>query len=147
MVVSAVSDVARSRDRGESLMDVDLQEQLYRRYPLIFQERGLPTTETAMVWGIATGNGWYHLIDGLCAQLQSETDQLGAPQIVATQVKEKLGSLRFYVRDANDRQSAMIDLAQELSQRVCDVCGGPGAPLEAGRARAARCSAHAEPPR
>lgn len=124
-------------------MDADLQEQLYHRYPLIFQERGLPMAETAMCWGIATGNGWCHLIDGLCAQLQRETDQHGAPQIVATQVKEKLGSLRFHTREANDRQSAMIDLARELSQRMCDVCGGPGALLSVGRLRATRCSSHA----
>ena len=107
-------------------MDADLQKQLYDRYPLIFQERVLPMTETAMCWGIETGNGWYHLIDGLCAQLQRETDQDGAPQIIATQVKEKFGTLRFHTREANERQSAMIDLASELSSRICDQCGAPG---------------------
>lgn len=127
-------------------MDADLQEQLYHHYPLIFRERGLPMAQTAMCWGIATGNGWYHLIDGLCARLQWETDEQGAPQIVATEVKEKLGSLRFYTREANDRQSAMIDLAREVSQRVCDVCGGPGTLLSIGRLRATRCSAHAPSP-
>ncbi len=124
-------------------MDADLQKQLYDRYPLIFQERGLPMADTGMCWGIATGNGWYRLIDGLCAQLQRETDQDGAPQIIATQVKEKLGSLRFYTRNANERQSAMIDLTREISRRMCDVCGGPGTLLSVGRLRATRCSDHA----
>ena len=124
-------------------MDADLQKQLFDRYPLIFGELGLPVAESAMGWGIATGNGWYHLIDGLCAQLQRDTDQGGAPQVIATQVKDKLGTLRFYTRAANDRQSAMIDLAREISQRMCAVCGGPGTLLSAGRLRATRCSAHA----
>ena len=127
-------------------MDADLQKQLCDRYPMIFQELALPVTENAMCWGIETGNGWYHLLDGLCAQLQRESDQDGAPQIIATQVKEKLGSLRFYTREANDRQSAMIDLAREISRHMCDVCGGPGALLSLGRLRATRCSDHATTP-
>ena len=124
-------------------MDASLQEQLYARYPLIFQERSLPMTETSMCWGVAAGDGWYHLIDALCAQLQRETDQDGAPQVVATQVKEKLGSLRFHARERSDRQAAIIDFARELSQRICDVCGGPGLVVPLKGVLAARCSAHA----
>lgn len=107
-------------------MDAVLQEQLYARYPLIFQQRVLPQEETAMCWGIQTEDGWYHLIDGLCARLQRETDEEGAPQIVATQVKSKFGSLRFRAREASERQRAMIDLADELSSRICEECGAPG---------------------
>lgn len=123
-------------------MDTELQEQLYRRYPLIFQERGMPPAETAMYWGIATGNGWYHLIDGLCAQLQRETDQEGMPQVIATQVKEKFGTLRFHTREANERQSAMIALATELSSRICNQCGAPGQLRTSGWC-ATLCDAHA----
>jgi hypothetical protein len=78
-----------------------------------------------MCWGIATGNGWYHLIDALCIQLQRLTDHDGAPQIIASQVKEKFGSLRFYTRESDSRQKAMIELVTEISQRTCDVCGAP----------------------
>lgn len=124
-------------------MDADLQAQLFERYPLIFQERGLPMAETAMCWGIATGNGWHHLIDALCAQLQRQTDEGGAPQIVATQVKEKFGTLRFHTREADDRQLAVIDLARELSQRICEVCGAPGTLRPVAGLQATRCSAHA----
>ena len=112
-------------------MDADLQKQLYDRYPLIFQERVLPMAETAMCWGIATGNGWYHLIDGLCAQLQRETDQDGAPQIIATQVKEKFGGLRVYVGTSEGKYEAVenaISLAEGLSFRTCEKCGEPGSP-------------------
>lgn len=124
-------------------MDVVLQEQLYTRHPLIFQERTLPETETAMCWGIATGNGWYHLIDALCIQLQRVTDQDGAPQIIASQVKEKFGSLRFHTREADGRQKAMIELARQISQRTCDVCGEPGTTASTRRLVATRCKEHA----
>jgi len=124
-------------------MDADLQEQLYERYPLIFQECTLPDTETAMCWGIATGNGWFHLIDGLCAALQHDTDNDHAPQAIATQVKEKFGTLRFHIRSANERQSAMSLLARELSERICDVCGAPGTLVSGERLWATRCTTHA----
>lgn len=124
-------------------MDAALQKQLYTRYPQIFQEHTLPETETAMCWGIATGDGWYHLIDALCVQLQRLTDQDGAPQVVAAQVKEKFGSLRFHTREADERQKAMIEIARELSQRTCDVCGAPGAMVSTKRLMATRCEDHA----
>jgi len=123
-------------------MDADLQSLLFERYPSIFSERTLPNTQTAMSQGIATGNGWFHLIDGLCSRLQWETDHSGAPQVVASQVKEKLGTLRFYRRGASERQIGMIELATELSSRVCDVCGAPGATINVGRIRATRCADH-----
>jgi len=122
-------------------MDADLQEELIARYPLIFQERGMPMSETAMCWGITCGNGWFHLLDALCAQLQSETSRDGAPQVIATQVKEKYGTLRFYARITNDRQDAMIDLAEELSGRICETCGAPGKLLLNGWVMT-RCASH-----
>lgn len=124
-------------------MDADLQEQLFQRYPAIFAERNLPDAETAMCRGIEAGNGWFHLIDGLCARLQWETDHDGAPQVVATQVKEKYGTLRFYRHESSKGQNAMIELAVELSGRICDVCGAPGASVDVGRIRATRCANHA----
>lgn len=70
--------------------------------------------------------GWYELLDTLCGHLQARTDQHGDPQIIAQQVKEKYGTLRFYVGAASDEQFALIDKAEEDSVRICDVCGAPG---------------------
>lgn len=95
-----------------------------------------------MCWGFDVGDGWYHLLDVLCEELQRETDQ-GAPQVVASQVKEKFGGLRFYVESANARQMAMIDIAEALSLRVCDVCGSPGTLGESTTGwLSTRCEAH-----
>lgn len=125
-------------------MDAHLQNQLFARYPAIFAERTLPETQTAMCWGITTGNGWFHLIDGLCTRLQWESDHNGAPQVVATQVKEKLGTLRFYCHEASERHASMIELAIELSGRTCDECGAPGTTINVGRLRATRCILHSD---
>lgn len=122
-------------------MDSKLQQALFDRYPEIFAERGESMTSTAMCWGIDTGDGWYDLIDVLCAMLQDDTRQGGAPQVVATQVKEKYGGLRFYVRVADERQYAAIEFAEAMSLRLCEICGAPGKVNHAGWSMT-RCDAH-----
>ena len=125
-------------------MDVLLQKKLFEKYPVMFQDRVRPVTESTMGWGIEVGDGWFSLVDVLCEQLQGETDQNGAPQIVAIQVKEKYGELRFYVGSASERQEAMTEFAEALSARVCEACGAPGS-LRSSLSGwyAARCDEHA----
>jgi len=45
------------------------------------------------------------------------------PQIVASQVKEKFGGLRFYVESASEKQHAVISFVESLSYNVCEKCG------------------------
>lgn len=45
------------------------------------------------------------------------------PQIVASQVKEKYGGLRFYVEGASSEQYAVISFAESLSYHICENCG------------------------
>lgn len=45
---------------------------------------------------------------------------------VATQVKEKFGTLRFYVHRATPEQYAYINFAESMSAVTCEVCGGRG---------------------
>ena len=47
--------------------------------------------------------------------------EAGVPE--AAQVKEKFGTLRFYVHGATDEQYAMIRFAENLSSTICEVCG------------------------
>ena len=44
------------------------------------------------------------------------------PQVVATQVKEKFGGLRFYERGCN-KDYAAISFAESLSYHICEKCG------------------------
>lgn len=106
-------------------MNANFDENLCKAYPAIFAQRHGSMAETSMCWGFDVGDGWYHLIYTLCEELQRETGQ-GAPQVVALQVKEKFGGLRFYADGANARQVAMIDFAEAVSLRICETCGGPG---------------------
>jgi hypothetical protein len=48
------------------------------------------------------------------------------PQVIAVQVKEKFGTLRFYVDGGNEVTHAMINMAESMSARTCEKCGAPG---------------------
>ena len=82
-----------------------------------------------MHWGFP-GNGWFDLIDALAARLQFWTDRRNAAQLIAEQVKEKLGLLEVYVAAGSEHitgeQKGMIRMASAMSAKLCEVCGHPG---------------------
>lgn len=105
-------------------MKKELQEKLFENYPKIFACRQKETRDNLMYFGIDTGDGWYWIIDHLCKSIQSYVDNNKKPQPVAFQVKEKYGTLRFYLQDDIDEMiSGMIWLAEDLSGVTCEECG------------------------
>ena len=67
-------------------MRPELDEKLCKDYPKIFANRNGDMTTTAMCWGFECGDGWYHIIDVLCANIQHHVDQ---------KRKDRAKSLRF----------------------------------------------------
>ena len=159
-------------------MSPELENKLYEKYPKIFADRNKSMQETCMCWGLEVGDGWYDLIDVLCEALtytyttslqvdEEDGKRLGfkpylahvtgkfnyyfkvqAPQVVADQVKEKYGDLRFYfhleydpinqelakkyseLEAINKRYADYIDgivhFAETASRRTCEVTGANG---------------------
>ena len=71
--------------------------------------------------GFECGNGWYDLIDRLCARIAAEVAAGRMPPVVASQVKEKLGWLRFRVRGTgNEATQELIFQAEEESMKTCE---------------------------
>ncbi len=64
------------------------------------------------------------------------------PQIIATQVKEKFGTLRFYYYGGDDYCRGVESLADSMSAVTCEVCGSPGKLLTQGWHRTL-CETHA----
>lgn len=90
-----------------------------------------------MCWGFECGDGWYDLIDQLCSTIQNYINNSSVSQAVVDQVKEKYGTLRFYISFASDGDpvednegnrliSGMIWFAEDMSSRICETCGNPG---------------------
>jgi len=107
-------------------MKKELDEKLCAKYPKIFVDRHADMRSTAMCWGIECGDGWYWLIDQLCNTIQryiNDNQHLQIAQVVAEQVKEKYGGLRFYFRGGDNLIEGMVWLAEHLSLHICETCG------------------------
>lgn len=48
------------------------------------------------------------------------------PQVVAEQVKEKFGGLRFYYRGGDQYIHGLAAMAESMSYVTCEQCGNPG---------------------
>jgi len=66
------------------------------------------------------GRGWSKIIDMLY-------DELPIPDKVRVyQVKEKLGTLRFYTSGTTTEEYNIIRKAEYISSITCEACGEPG---------------------
>ena len=111
-------------------MRKELDEALCAKYPDIFKDRYGDMRETAMCWGFP-GDGWYNIIDSLCATIKNREYNLKLNKkeyvpVVATQVKEKYGSLRFYYDGGDDYIDGAVAFAEYMSEMTCEKCGKPG---------------------
>lgn len=48
------------------------------------------------------------------------------PQVVAAQIKEKFGGLRFYYEGGDDYVYGLVTFAEIMSESTCEVCGDAG---------------------
>jgi hypothetical protein len=63
---------------------------------------------------------------GIIAELKSSVTSAIDELPVISYVKEKYGTLRFYVFGATDADYISIDFAEALSSVTCEECGSPG---------------------
>jgi hypothetical protein len=108
---------------------------LRQRYPKIFKT-STHKDEPLDMWGLECDDGWFELVDTLCSKIQSHIDwrskninnaeELENLQVVAEQIKEKFGGLRFYVTGGDDITEAFISFAETMSMKICETCGNPG---------------------
>ena len=84
--------------------------------------------------GFAIGEGWWPIIESLCANIQSHTDWWNnnretrpvVEQVVVEQIKEKFGGLRFYYQGGDEQISGMVRMAEAWASHSCEECGAPG---------------------
>ena len=116
------------------------QNYLLKTYPGLYRQHKLSMRETCMCWGFECGDGWFKLLDALSRKLVKIY-----PELQATQVKEKYGTLRFYTGGMPEVLEIpvfkTIELACWKSARTCDVCGEPGKLNNEGWI-SARCEKH-----
>jgi len=70
------------------------------------------------------GPGWYKIIENLSHKLEALID--GKQSFYATQVKEKYGTLRFYMSLETKDMGELIEEAGCKTSITCEDCGKPG---------------------
>ena len=109
-------------------MTKELEQKLLEKYPFILQDMYGPVDKTAMHWGITCGDGWYRILDTLLYSIDShEKSNRSVGQVInpviALQIKEKFAGLRFYYTGGDNFIHGMVQLAEEMSYKVCEECG------------------------
>lgn len=119
-------------------MNDQLQQTLYDKYPQLFTNKNKSIMESCMGWGIECGDGWYDIISSVCWVIAEHEnnknyrdDQTYYP-IKFDQIKEKFGGLRIYYSGGDDYISGTIRMAEEMSYKICEVCGQKGQPNKNG---------------
>lgn len=157
-------------------MSPELDKQLCEKYPKIFKNRHSNPKDSCISFGIECDDGWYNIIDMLCLAASNAYStciyidaedgiKLGLepnaynkeyyfgiepPQVIADQIKEKFGSLRFYyhlefdpklielnvsgkypeiekiISRYNDYFDGMVHMAEIMSAHTCEQTGKEG---------------------
>lgn len=108
-------------------MTPESDKRLRENYPLVFQGPLLNDEP------IRCGDGWYFILDMLCRNLThliEKKPEAERHRYRAAQVKEKFGTLRFYLHHMDPDPMGPINReiagAEWASGIICDVCGKPG---------------------
>ena len=110
-------------------MKPDLDAKLCEDFPLLYAIQYENTRRSLSHFGFETGDGWFRIIYELSAELERLIRRLpagGRGDYYAVQVKEKFGTLRFYMNAETEEMSRAIREAEGLSASACEVCGQPG---------------------
>ena len=126
-------------------------------FPALFRDalRGSSEQRTCMGRGFECGDGWFQLIYELCTSIEAQAREMGLDPAtedwpMARQVKEKFGSLRFYIsapspEPSDNRLEAesrggmlsfrpvasiesirkLVAEAEAKSATICQSCGEP----------------------
>lgn len=98
----------------------------------------------SMVFGFECGDGWFQTIWDLCIDLEKmdKENQKNIPDdkraksllergydqysFQVVQVKEKMGTLRFYAQGSSEEMWKRIQIAENATSTICEECGEEG---------------------
>lgn len=112
-------------------MRLELERQLVEKYPELFRDKDSPPTESLMCFGCECDDGWYNIIESACGiiahHIRNHPDVAEIADFRWVQIKEKFGTLRlYYIGGADEYILGVIDMAEDLSGDVCEICGNAG---------------------
>lgn len=107
-------------------MSPELEQKLIEKYPSLFRDRTRPPTESLMCYGCEHDDGWYSIIESMCSLIERHMDGGKDNPYRFTQIKEKFGGLRVYDIGGDEYIQGVIDMAESMSYKTCELTGKPG---------------------
>lgn len=109
-------------------LNVHYGEDFFSRFPNLYRVmwEDVPTCPLSERGGVECGPGWKPVIEELSAKLEALILALPEPErrkCFAAQVKEKFGTLRFYMRGATEEMRHEIGDAEGRTLSICHACG------------------------
>lgn len=107
------------------------ERKLFDAFPNLYRGRVKSIQKSLMSFGFQCDDGWLDLIWNLSLKIEDSARKSGIEPLSeawpeAVQVKEKLGTLRFHLRQPTEAMRTLIHEAFEESEKTCEVCGMPG---------------------
>lgn len=102
--------------------------------PLLFSNRYTSMQISGMFWGFQVGPGWLSIIYEAAIKLEPliAAAKLANPEgwesgyYRASQIKEKYGTMRFYLSGGTEEMYEIAHQAEKKSAKTCEECGKPG---------------------
>lgn len=123
-------------------MNVKLTEQLFQQFPRLYRKSEGDGDISLMNWGFSHGDGWFKIVWDISQAVEDEARRRGIDPMSrewprAVQVKEKFGTLRFYLRApaVAEGEKTFFEIVEEIairSESTCERCGMPGKFREGG---------------
>lgn len=99
--------------------------------PLLYRLHGNTKTGWSIKYGFECGDGWFDLLMRLSVKIEADLRAMLAEGKrrqdlpCAHQIKEKFGTLRFYMSKPA-QWIEWIEEAEDEAKQTCEVCGTPG---------------------
>ena len=119
-------------------MNIKNTEKLFKDFPILYRGHKKSLQQSLMAFGFEHSDGWFNLIYTLSEKLTKFKD------VEVAQVKEKYGSLRYYVNGGNEEVEDLIEKAELQSETTCEICGKEGKIKEFCGWFKCRCEEHKE---
>lgn len=108
-------------------MSPELEKKLVEKYPGLFRDKDLPPTQSLMCFGCEHDDGWYDIVEAMCGLISRHLEgTTNEHPYRFTQIKEKFGGLRVYGTGGDDYIHGVVDMAESMSYKTCEVTGQPG---------------------
>ena len=104
-------------------MSPEHTKELIGIYPELFSD--LHPREPFYLFGFECGDGWFDLLKD-CIEKIKEICERDHVETKIAQIKEKYGTLRFYLDHYTNDIGTVVDEAEEKSKITCEECGKEG---------------------